>query len=194
VEQLQPIPEDWQRALAIVAHPDDLEYGASAAVAKWTTGGKQVAYLLATRGEAGIGAWPPERTAAAREAEERESARLVGVETVEFLNHQDGTLESTLALRRDLARAIPATARRPSSLPVLSWPGQTARSIKPTTAPSGWPRVTVPVTPAIAGFSRSCFPKGSSRGTVFAGFSCKASIPPPMPAMSARRSSRGSHH
>jgi LmbE family N-acetylglucosaminyl deacetylase len=127
VEHLQPIPEDWQRALAIVAHPDDLEYGASAAVAKWTTGGKQVAYLLATRGEAGIGAWPPERTAAAREAEERESARVVGVETVEFLNHQDGTLESTLALRRDLARAI--RHHRPEAIITasfeLAWPDGT---------------------------------------------------------------------
>ncbi len=29
-EQLSPMPEDWQRALAVVAHPDDLEYGAAA--------------------------------------------------------------------------------------------------------------------------------------------------------------------
>ena len=51
---LETFPEDWDRALAVVAHPDDMEYGASCAVAKWTAAGKQVAYLLVTRGEAGI--------------------------------------------------------------------------------------------------------------------------------------------
>ena len=55
---MEPMPEDWERAVAIVAHPDDLEYGAAAAVARWTGQGKHVAYVLATRGEAGIEAWP----------------------------------------------------------------------------------------------------------------------------------------
>ena len=81
-DRLAPVPEDWSRALAIAAHPDDLEYGASCAVARWTAAGKQVAYVLATRGEAGIDAWPPEKTAPIREAEERESERLVGVEAL----------------------------------------------------------------------------------------------------------------
>jgi LmbE family N-acetylglucosaminyl deacetylase len=103
---LAEVPEDWQRALAIVAHPDDLEYGAASAIARWTRLGKQVVYVLATRGEAGIGAWPPEQAGPAREAEERESARLVGVDTVEFLDHRDGVVEYGLPLRRDLARAI----------------------------------------------------------------------------------------
>jgi LmbE family N-acetylglucosaminyl deacetylase len=124
-ERLESIPEDWQQALAIVAHPDDLEYGASAAVAKWTAAGKQVVYLLASRGEAGIDAWPPDRTGPVREAEERESARLVGVETVEFLDYRDGTIEYGLPLRRDLARAI--RRHRPEVIITggfeLSWPG-----------------------------------------------------------------------
>src|SRR5688572_18160223 len=105
-DKLEHLPEDWERALAIVAHPDDLEYGASSAVARWTAAGKQVVYVLATRGEAGINAWSPERVAPVREAEERESARLVGVETVEFLDYRDGMVEYGLPLRRDLARAI----------------------------------------------------------------------------------------
>ena len=105
-DRLEHVPEEWQRALAIVAHPDDLEYGASSAVAKWTAAGKHVIYVLASRGEAGIDAWPPERTGPLREAEERESARLVGVETVEFLDYRDGVIEYGLPLRRDLARAI----------------------------------------------------------------------------------------
>ena len=49
-QQLEPMPTDWHRALAVVAHPDDLEYGCAAAVAGWTDGGREVAYLLATRG------------------------------------------------------------------------------------------------------------------------------------------------
>ena len=56
---MEPMPEDWERAVAVVAHPDDLEYGAAAAVARWTGQGKHVAYVLATRGEAGIEGMAP---------------------------------------------------------------------------------------------------------------------------------------
>ena len=122
---LEPLPEDWTRLLAIAAHPDDLEYGTSCAVARWTGLGKEVTYLMVTRGEAGIDAWPPERTAPVREAEEIESARLVGVDSVTFLGHADGTVEYGLALRRDLAREI--RRFRPEALVVgafnLTWPG-----------------------------------------------------------------------
>jgi LmbE family N-acetylglucosaminyl deacetylase len=75
-------------------------------VARWTSQGKHVGYLLVTRGEAGIDAMPPDEAAAVREAEQRESARLVGVETVEFLNHKDGVIEYGLPLRRDIAGAV----------------------------------------------------------------------------------------
>lgn len=103
---LQPMPEDWQRGLAIVAHPDDLEYGAASAIAGWTDAGREVAYLLVTRGEAGIAGLPPEQSAPLREAEQRASAAVVGVSTVEFLDHRDGVIAYGQALRRDLARAI----------------------------------------------------------------------------------------
>lgn len=43
------MPEDWYRALAVVAHPNDMEYGAAAAVAAWTRAGQDVGYLLITR-------------------------------------------------------------------------------------------------------------------------------------------------
>ncbi|MFF4949448.1 PIG-L deacetylase family protein [Streptomyces chattanoogensis] len=104
--RLAAMPDTWQRALAIVAHPDDLEYGAAAAIAEWTAAGKEVSYLLATRGEAGIDGLPPAECAAVREAEERAGAALVGVHTVEFLDHPDGVIEGGTALRRDLAAAI----------------------------------------------------------------------------------------
>jgi LmbE family N-acetylglucosaminyl deacetylase len=105
-EPLQLVDEDWSSALAIVAHPDDLEYGTAAAIARWTSQGKRVAYCLATSGEAGIDGIEPERCGPLREAEERASAALVGVDTVEFLGHPDGMLEYGLPLRRDIARAI----------------------------------------------------------------------------------------
>jgi LmbE family N-acetylglucosaminyl deacetylase len=103
---LAPLPEDWERALAVVAHPDDLEYGAASAVARWTSQGKQVSYLLVTRGEAGIDAMSPAQVGPLREAEERRSASLVGVQDVEFLSYADGTIEYGLPLRQDIARAI----------------------------------------------------------------------------------------
>lgn len=104
---LQTFPTDWQRALCIVAHPDDLEYGTAAAVARWTDEGKDVTYLLVTRGEAGIATMPPQEAGPVREQEERDGARAVGVETVLFLDgFSDGVVEADLRLRRELARVI----------------------------------------------------------------------------------------
>jgi len=104
---VEAFPDDWSRALCIVAHPDDLEYGAAAAIAAWTAAGKRVSYLLVTRGEAGIDGMAPAETAPLREAEERASAAVVGVDAVDFLEgHVDGVVEYGLPLRRDLAAAI----------------------------------------------------------------------------------------
>ncbi|MFI5718423.1 PIG-L deacetylase family protein [Nocardia sp. NPDC051750] len=100
------LPDDWQRALVIVAHPDDIEYGVAAAVARWTSAGKEVRYLLVTSGEAGIAGMPPAEAGPLREAEERASAAVVGVHDVEFLGYPDGRIEETPALRQDLAGAI----------------------------------------------------------------------------------------
>jgi LmbE family N-acetylglucosaminyl deacetylase len=100
------MPDDWQRALVVAAHPDDIEYGAAAAVAVWTAAGKEVHYLLATRGEAGIAGMPPAEAGPLREGEERRSAAVVGVSEVEFLDHRDGVLVEGPELRRDLAGAI----------------------------------------------------------------------------------------
>jgi LmbE family N-acetylglucosaminyl deacetylase len=101
-----PFPNDWQRALVVAAHPDDIEYGPSAAVAVWTAAGKEVHYLLATRGEAGIAGVHPSEAGPLREKEERRAAAAVGVAEVEFLGHRDGVLVADLKLRRDLAGAI----------------------------------------------------------------------------------------
>jgi LmbE family N-acetylglucosaminyl deacetylase len=68
---MEPMPTDWARALAIVAHPDDLEYGTAGAIAAWTAAGREVRYLLVTRGEAGIDGIAPPECGPLREAEQR---------------------------------------------------------------------------------------------------------------------------
>lgn len=123
--ELEVMPDDWNRALAVVAHPDDLEYGGAGAVARWTREGKSVVYTLATRGEAGIDGMAPEEAAPVREREQIASARVVGVSTVEFLDHADGVVEYGLPLRRDIAAAI--RRHRPELVIMTNhretWPG-----------------------------------------------------------------------
>ncbi|HZG88856.1 MAG TPA: PIG-L deacetylase family protein [Pseudonocardia sp.] len=116
---LPPLPEEFERVLCVVAHPDDIEYGSSAAVAAWTDRGVEVAYLLLTRGEAGMDASPPERTAELRVEEQIAGSRAVGVSRVDFLDHPDGVLEYGLDLRRDIALAI--RRFRPDALLVGAW-------------------------------------------------------------------------
>jgi LmbE family N-acetylglucosaminyl deacetylase len=66
---LPPLDDGWQRAMCVVAHPDDLEYGVASAVARWTSEGREVVYVLATSGEAGIDALPPDEVGPLREQE-----------------------------------------------------------------------------------------------------------------------------
>jgi LmbE family N-acetylglucosaminyl deacetylase len=106
LEPLEPLTEDWHRALAVVAHPDDLEFGSAAAIARWTGQGKEVVYCLLTSGEAGIDGVAPPECGPLREAEQIESARIVGVDVVEFLGQPDGTLEYGVGLRREIARVV----------------------------------------------------------------------------------------
>lgn len=100
------MPEDWQRGLAVVAHPDDLEYGAASAIARWTKQGKQIVYCMVTSGEAGIDSMSPDACALSRQDDERRSAAAVGVDVVEFLGHPDGLVEASITLRRDIAGVI----------------------------------------------------------------------------------------
>src|SRR6476620_447431 len=104
--------------MAVVAHPDDMEYGAAAAVARWTDQGRSVVYVLATRGEAGIDGRHPSEVGPLREAEELAGAAEVGVDVVEFLGHRDVVIEYGLDLRRDIARAI--RRHRPELLVTLT--------------------------------------------------------------------------
>ena len=103
---LPALPEEsFKRVLCVVAHPDDMEYGASAAVARWTEREIEVGYLLLTRGEAGMP--NPSRgdgSAAPRGAAGR--VHIVGVSHLTVLDHPDGVLVYGLDLRRDICREI----------------------------------------------------------------------------------------
>jgi LmbE family N-acetylglucosaminyl deacetylase len=119
-EGVLSFPADaFQRVLCVVAHPDDVEYGTSSAVAAWTSQGVEVAYLLLTRGEAGMDASPPDRTAQLRMREQVAGSAAVGVSQVDFLDYPDGVLVYSLELRLDIARAI--RPFRPDAVLVGSW-------------------------------------------------------------------------
>jgi LmbE family N-acetylglucosaminyl deacetylase len=100
--------DDVQRALCVLAHPDDIDFGSAATVAHWVDQGIEVAYLLITRGEAGgFDDTPREQMPVLREAEQRAAAAAVGVKQVDFLDgYADGTLTVTVPLRRDITAAI----------------------------------------------------------------------------------------
>ena len=103
---LEPVEESWTTALCVVAHPDDLEFGAAAAVARSTDQGKTVVYAMVTSGEAGIDGMDPAEARRVREAEQLESARIVGVDTVDFLGLADGVLEYGVPLRQVICACV----------------------------------------------------------------------------------------
>ncbi len=108
-----------QRVLCIVAHPDDMEYGASAAVAEWTARGVEVAYLLLTAGEAGIRDRDPVEVGPLRAEEQRRSCAIVGVTDLTILELPDGLLQADLATRRHIARRI--RQFRPDAVMCTTW-------------------------------------------------------------------------
>ncbi len=118
-ERLEPLPDgDFRRVLCVVAHPDDMEYGTSAVVAHWTRNGTDVAYLLLTSGSAGMQRAPSE-AGPLRVREQRAACDAVGVRGLTVLDYDDGVLEPTLELRRDIARVI--RRFRPDAVLTMSW-------------------------------------------------------------------------
>ena len=95
-----------RRALAVFAHPDDVDFGAAGTVARWVDEGWDVRYVCVTRGQKG--AWDAhmdvEEYGALREAEQRAAAKVVGVTDVTFLDWMDSEVFDSLDLRRALAR------------------------------------------------------------------------------------------
>jgi LmbE family N-acetylglucosaminyl deacetylase len=99
------IPES---ALVIVAHPDDIEFSCAGTMARWARSGTRIAYIICTSGEVGIAEFgmTKEKALEIREAEQKEAARIAGVDEVIFLREPDGMLEPTLELRKKLVREI----------------------------------------------------------------------------------------
>jgi LmbE family N-acetylglucosaminyl deacetylase len=99
---------DINRILVIVAHPDDVDFGAAGTVAQWTDAGIEVSYCIVTNGDAG-GSEPSvsrAEMAVLRQAEQTAAAKQVGVTDLHFLGYPDGRVEVSLELRKDLARII----------------------------------------------------------------------------------------
>jgi LmbE family N-acetylglucosaminyl deacetylase len=94
--------------LVITAHPDDSEFGAAGTVAKFVRDGCDVTYVVVTNGSKGSSdrSMTSERLIRIREEEQRNAARTLGVERVQFLGYEDGEVEDTRELRRDVAREI----------------------------------------------------------------------------------------
>jgi LmbE family N-acetylglucosaminyl deacetylase len=99
------VPES---AMAIVAHPDDIEFSCAGTLARWIRAGTRVSYVLCTSGEVGFDEPGLDKESATeiREREQKEAAEIVGAQEVIFLRQPDGLLQPTLELRRMLVREI----------------------------------------------------------------------------------------
>ncbi|MEU2970664.1 PIG-L deacetylase family protein [Nocardiopsis alba] len=97
-----------ERALVVMAHPDDADFSCAGTVALWTDAGTEVVYLMVTDGEAGGDELTLDSAeiGAMRREEQRRAAAEVGVKDVRFLGYPDGRVEATLDLRRDISRVI----------------------------------------------------------------------------------------
>jgi LmbE family N-acetylglucosaminyl deacetylase len=99
------------RALAVGAHPDDIEFGCGATLAKWARAGTEVELLVLTDGSKG--SWDTDQDLAAlvatRRDEQRAAAQALGAGRVHFLDAVDGELEADPGRRAEVCSAIRAT-------------------------------------------------------------------------------------
>ena len=107
-DNVGPQTDGIDRVLVIVAHPDDVDFGAAGTVAVWTEAGIEVTYCLVTSGDAGGSDRSVSRAdmVKLRQVEQTAAAKQVGVSELVWLGYPDGQVEATLELRRDLARVI----------------------------------------------------------------------------------------
>ncbi|MCW2607609.1 MAG: LmbE family protein [Frankiales bacterium] len=119
-----------ERALVVVAHPDDLDFGAGGTIARWTAEGTVVSYCVITDGDAGgfDPSVPRDRIGGIRQAEQRAAGAELGVDDVVFLGYPDGRLAVSFELRRDISRVI--RQKRPQRIVVQS-PERTWNRIGP---------------------------------------------------------------
>ena len=97
-----------ERVLAVGAHPDDIEFGCAATLAKWADSGADVHLVVCTDGSKGT--WDAEADlgalVATREEEQRDAAKVLGAVDVRFLHQIDGELENDVVTRAALCAAI----------------------------------------------------------------------------------------
>ena len=100
--------EPYSRAMVVVAHADDAEFGCSGTVAKWCREGVEVVYVICTNGNKGSDdpAMTSEKLEALRRREQRAAGKVLGLKDVVFLGYEDAMLQPTLELRRDISRQI----------------------------------------------------------------------------------------
>jgi LmbE family N-acetylglucosaminyl deacetylase len=105
--------EENKLALAIVAHADDIEFGAAGTSARWVRDGCDVYYVICTDGGSGgpddatdVSPQARQRVVDVRKQEQRAAAAITGVKDVLFLDYIDGQLQASLELRRTLVRLI----------------------------------------------------------------------------------------
>lgn len=99
------VPES---AMAIVAHPDDIEFSCVGTLARWAKYGSRISYVLCTSGDVGIAlpGMTREKASEIREAEAKAAADIAGAHEIIFLHEPDGLLQPTLELRKKLVREI----------------------------------------------------------------------------------------
>jgi LmbE family N-acetylglucosaminyl deacetylase len=104
-------PPAPKRVMSIHAHPDDQEFTIAGTLAKWARAGSEIVTVCITNGDAGSNESTPadmtrERLAKIRQEEQRAACRVLGIAHVEFMGYEDGVLQSTIPLRRDLTRLL----------------------------------------------------------------------------------------
>ncbi|MBI2888009.1 MAG: PIG-L family deacetylase [Chloroflexi bacterium] len=102
-------PGAWaSKVMVVMAHPDDPEFSCGGTIGKWAREGKEILYVLFTRGDKGTSdpEMTSERLAQIREQEQRAAARTLGVKDVIFLGHPDGGVEDTPEGRGQVVRLL----------------------------------------------------------------------------------------
>jgi LmbE family N-acetylglucosaminyl deacetylase len=120
MERATVVPDDSvERALVVIAHPDDGEFWAGGTIAQWADAGTAVTYLLLTDGEGGgfDETVPRSDIPRIRQEEQRKAAAVLGVNDVRFLSWPEGDIVSSRDTRREVVRVVREV--RPQR--VLTW-------------------------------------------------------------------------
>jgi len=101
-------PYTPESAMAIFAHPDDIEFSCAGTMARWAKAGARICYVILTNGDVGIADpdIPKYEVVRIRRAESVAAAKAAGVDEVVFMDQHDGMLEATMELRKRLVREI----------------------------------------------------------------------------------------